>query len=512
MTAQNLTPLDELKLQYLSLLEEKNLRLKYNQLDMYFPSVGKYNRTLYPKHLEFFTAGKDFSERGFIAANRVGKTVAGGVEMSYHLTGKYPDWWEGHKFDKPIAAWVGTLTTGHLKSPIQKLLFGSFADKGTGMIPKECMLADDGSTVRTWNMPGVPNVVGTALIRHHTDGVFDGWSSVEFKAYEQGWEKFQSDKLDLIWLDEEPKDPQIYTECCMRTAGDEGDTGIIYCTFTPLLGFSDTVLGFLPGGRLPEGGINTETPWRKVINAGWDDVPHLSSSWKQQKLAGMPSHQRDARSKGIPTKGLGAVFPVPEEYYVVDPVEGGIPAHWPRAFGMDFGWTHPTCVVWVAQDPDTKVKYVYSEHSLMQATAPIHASAIRQRGAWIRGVCDPAARASAGPHGLSFLQSYTVDESLNITPARGGPGTKEVQIAHTLTELESGMLKIYSNCTKLISGIGMYRRDEKGNIVKKGDDEVDALLYVDNDFDLVASCLPDPDNIEKFEDVSRYSRDPITGY
>ncbi len=40
-----------------------------------------------------------------MAANRVGKTEgAGGYEMTCHLTGRYPHWWEGRRFSGPVRA------------------------------------------------------------------------------------------------------------------------------------------------------------------------------------------------------------------------------------------------------------------------------------------------------------------------------------------------------------------------------------------------------------------------
>jgi phage terminase large subunit-like protein len=58
--------------------------------------------------------------------------------------------------------------------------------------------------------------------------------------------------MDVIHLDEEPSDPKIYSECLLRTMTTDG---IIICTFTPLLGLSEVVLSFLPGGKFPLGGM-----------------------------------------------------------------------------------------------------------------------------------------------------------------------------------------------------------------------------------------------------------------
>ena len=83
-----------------------------------------------------------------------------------------------------------------------------------------------------------------AWIRH----VSGGTSVLGFKSYQQGRKTFQGTSQDFVWLDEEcPLD--IYTECVMRTATTDG---LVWLTFTPLMGLTPLVLEFLPGGR-PEG-------------------------------------------------------------------------------------------------------------------------------------------------------------------------------------------------------------------------------------------------------------------
>ena len=39
------------------------------------------------------------------------------------------------------------------------------------------------------------------------------------------------------------------------------------------------------------------------VNAGWNDVPHLSDQEKAEQLAAYQPYQRDARSKGLPLLG-----------------------------------------------------------------------------------------------------------------------------------------------------------------------------------------------------------------
>jgi hypothetical protein len=60
-----------------------------------------------------------------------------------------------------------------------------------------------------------------------------------------------------------------------------------------------------------------------TVTAGWDDVPHLSAETKAELFASIPPHHRDARSKGIPVLGRGAIYPVAETAIVCDG-RGGI--------------------------------------------------------------------------------------------------------------------------------------------------------------------------------------------
>src|SRR5690348_7287717 len=101
----------------------------------------------------------------------------------------------------------------------------------------------------------------------------------------------------------------------------------------------------------------------------------------------MPPHERDARAKGIPILGSGAIYPVNPDVYECEPIE--IPPYWPRAYGMDVGWKR-TAAIWGAWDRESDTVYAYSEHYMGQAEPSVHADAIKARGEWIPGAMDPA--------------------------------------------------------------------------------------------------------------------------
>ena len=134
ITRKRMTASEEAE--YLALLEWEAQERHYRQRDTYFPKRGPYARQHYAKHLEFFAAGLARRERCFMAANRVGKSAAGLYELVCHVTGEYPDWWEGRRFTGPIRAWVAGDTAKTVRDILQYKLLGPDNDHGSGMLPR----------------------------------------------------------------------------------------------------------------------------------------------------------------------------------------------------------------------------------------------------------------------------------------------------------------------------------------------------------------------------------------
>lgn len=204
-------------------------RARRNKLAKYKP---------YSKQKEFHAAGAIHRERLFMAGNQLGKTVAGSNEWAMHLTGKYPDWWEGRRFDLPVRLWAAGETRVSTRDTVQKLLVGEPEKEeewGTGAIPAADLI--------DWSRAmGVANALDSVTVKH----ISGGTSTLLFKAYEQGRAKWQGDTLHGVWFDEEP--PQdIYTEGLTRT---NATGGIVMLTFTPLKGMSNVVQMFLSDSDL----------------------------------------------------------------------------------------------------------------------------------------------------------------------------------------------------------------------------------------------------------------------
>jgi phage terminase large subunit-like protein len=413
-------------------------------------------RDKYPHWMEAFRVGKDYRQRLALCANQVGKTTFGMFEVTCHLTGLYPDWWEGFRFDGPNEWWLGGVTSTEVKNNLQDRLLGSVGSFGTGFIPADCI---DFETLKDAKKADTP--VRTFRVKH----VSGGWSTVTLKSYAEGREKWQAKPGISILLDEEPP-LDVYVEALMRTIAGNGR---VILTFTPLKGVSDTVMNYLGDDvNHPMGEVS---PGRYLIRATWDDTPHLTEEAKDALINSIPPYQRDARTKGIPTLGSGSIYPVSETQVFIDPFP--IPKHWKRCAGMDVGWKR-TAAVWGAIDPETGITYVYGEHYLAEQPPAVHASAIKSFGDWIPIAIDPASRGRTQDEGRRLIDLYK-EQGLNLHKADNAVEGRLFEIYQALLE---GRLRIFNTCTNLLKEYRLYRRDEKGNVVKKDDHAMDALRYL----------------------------------
>lgn len=450
------------KEELLQLLEELERRKKTRRIDMMYPEKGRLQRELYAKHMQFFAAGKEYRERCMLAANRVGKSYgAGGYEVALHLTGQYPTWWNGRRFNHAVDWWAAGESSKTARDTIQKILLGEHNHHGTGLIPADCI-------VRTTPKPGIADGIEDIYVKHVSGGI----SHIGLKSYEQGAGSFMGTAKHGIWLDEEPP-LDIYSECLLRTMIVDGEgmydktSGMMLSTFTPLNGLSEVVMHFLPDGKLPDGESE-----RFVIQVTWDEVPHLTKEMKESLWASLPPHERDARSKGRPQLGSGAIYPFSEEDVVIEPIK--IPTYWPRVYGMDVGWNR-TAVVWGAWDRETDCLYLYSEHYLGKELVPVHVNAIQSRGRWIPGVIDPASNYGSTKDGEQLLSDYR-EGGLILYPANN---SVEAGIERVRLRLATGRLKVFTTLRNWLAEFRVYRRDKNGKIVKKDDHAMDATRYLE---------------------------------
>jgi hypothetical protein len=76
-----------------------------------------------------------------MAANQVGKTHGAGMETAFHLTGIYPEWWQGRRFATPVKSWVGGPDNEHVRDNACRILLGEAENRGTGTVPAWAILS-----------------------------------------------------------------------------------------------------------------------------------------------------------------------------------------------------------------------------------------------------------------------------------------------------------------------------------------------------------------------------------
>jgi phage terminase large subunit-like protein len=405
------------------------------------------------------------SERMLMAANRVGKTFSAAAEVGYHATGLYPDWWQGRKFDRPIKAWTGAPTNELSRDVVQAELTGGTWKSdgwGTGSIPADYLCPNP-----SLRQCGIKDVIEQFYVRHESGGK----SQVTLKTYEQGWKRWQGQAPDLVWMDEEPDDYMIFSEAETRVLSKQG---LIMVTFTPLSGVTELVSHFMEGG-----------PGIFMINVGWDQAPHLDETVREELRQRYRAHERDARTKGTPMLGEGAIFPFPEEGLRIPPFQ--IPDFWMRIKGLDFGgMDHPMAGVELAWDQANDVIYVIAAYK-SQGQAALHAAWFNQVRPWVPVAWphDGLNRESKGGKQLAdTFRELKVNLLATQAHYEGGYGEKpkmgpqpiEPIIHDVYNRMSSGRFKVFTNLEEWFEEYRSFHR-KNGKVVDKRDDLMKATLY-----------------------------------
>ena len=408
------------------------LALRRNRVRTYTP---------YPKQLLFHNLGAEYRERCLLAANQSGKSLSAAAEVYYHLSGKYPDWWEGRRFSGPTSWWISNSSFEQVRDNGQRLLLGEGGQEafGTGIIAKRDIL--DYTMSRSTS-----DCVDTCWVAH----VSGGRSYFKTKAYEQGQLKWAGWTGHGIWLDEEPPE-KIYSEALTRLAVRQG---LLMLTATPLLGPTEVVEYFYP---FPSAST------RAFVSMTLDECDHYTDQEREELIAGWPEHEREARGKGEPMMGQGIIFPVAEEKFVIEPIE--IPGWWPQLGGLDFGYDHPTAATQLAFDPDHDRVYVTRDYAMKGGVPREHAMTLQAWGDWLR---------FAWPHDGNRVEDKESDTStaqtyrnlnLRLLPqhATFPDGSMGLMAGNNeiLDRMRTDRWKVFSTCN-------LWRRERKGYYMKDG--------------------------------------------
>lgn len=441
-------------------LNDKQLEALLDQLQYEAKREGCRLFKPYPKQLEFIGATATHRETLFAAGNQLGKSLCAANAIAIMLTGEYPKWWNGRRWDRPIACWVGGVTAESTRDAMQRLLMGRPGQYGTGAIPADCIISYSAAR-------GVADSLDTVIVKHKSGGK----STMTFKAYKDGREKWQAETLDLVAYDEEPPE-EIYVEGLTRT---NATGGLAWLTFTPLLGMSKVASRF----------FEEESPDRALVSMTIHDVEHYTPEQRATIIASYPAHERDARANGIPTLGSGRVFPVPEDEIKVPAFS--IPRHWPKICGVDFGYDHNAAAAWLAWDRDSDTLYLYDVFKMKGTTPMIQAPAIRAKGTWINVAWPHDGLQHDKGSGIQLAEQYrtagvnmlaqraTHPPAMGQKEGEGGNGL-EAGISEMLERMQSGRWKVFDHLNDWLAEFRQFHRKD-GQIVKLKDDAISASRY-----------------------------------
>lgn len=216
---------------------------------------------------------------------------------------------------------------------------------------------------------------------------------------------------------------------------------------------------------------------RSITRMSIDDAGHYSPEARAVIIAGYPAHEREARTRGIPTLGSGRVFPISDEAIEEEAIAPG--KHWPVIGGLDFGWDHPTAAVKIAWDRDADCIHILNAYRVREQTPVFHAAALLawgERMPW------------AWPHdGLQHdkgsgdqLAEQFRKRGLNMLPERAqfddGSSGLEAGISEMLDRMQTGRWKVAKHLTEWFDEFRLYHRKD-GLIVKERDDLISASRY-----------------------------------
>jgi phage terminase large subunit-like protein len=464
----------QLKSKLMDLSIEVAEDMKYHQLKYFRPF--NHQRT-------FFKTGHS-ERRGILAANRIGKTVSTCFETAMHLTGLYPDWWEGHRFSGPITAMVAGEGWSQVALVLQNELLGTQDVKisenlGSGAIPREHIITG------TMRNDGA-NCIGVEI--KHING---GNSYLLFANYTQEVRQLQGFKLNLAVFDEQPPD-DFFSEIVTRTATTQGK---VLCSFTPLKGLNGLVSKFW----------NKETGY-DYIRVAWDDVPEydpwglpfLLKETRQQLERDYLPHEREARIAGKPVMGKGAVFQLSNwPTYKTGEIDFQRMPNIQRVIALDLGLVNDKTVISLMYwEPHERIAYLHRQivvQGVEEAVPTQYINHLLRPEVFGTPIVLPADANTSGRYTMSassireLFESYELnvyEKAIMNPPDSQGRVTnhKAYGINQMRQMLEVGSLMVNENCTNFLSEAQNYFVDEKGRF-SDPDDCIDSCRYA------VLACL-----------------------
>lgn len=463
-------------------------------------SLHFFNKRAYPWQREVANASNGHRIISAISGNRVGKTYTICAIVAMHLTGNYPRWYTGKKFDKPIKAYFAGVDSAHNRGVPQQYLLGTSnrnatAEIGTGLVARDLLIPETFILERKGAIEGFG-------VRHKSGGI----STFNFKSYSQGADATQGFDAHLVVVDEQPPD-EFFSELVKRTMVTDQGSGLVYCGFTPLKGITPLIEKFweLPPDpskevRFKSGKMIAVDEKHKpefkglerwaTINATWDDVPHLSQEEMDETLAATPRYLWDAVKDGVPVAGKGRVYPHDQSKITYHSSSISLQDNWKWLIGIDigFGERDPAAGVMIVWNEKDDVLYVADEFKKNVFTEQEFAREIWGLDPHIP-VAWPDDAGRKGFKGQGTVQSLLSEQGVEMLPDffRNPPDMRkksfkalEPGFAHINSRLYGRKLFISDKCVMLLKEMSnyQYKESEGGGTDTLGEHHLcDAMRY-----------------------------------
>lgn len=345
--------------------------------------------------------------------------------------------------------WIATKSGSNVKSTIMPYLLGDFS---WTRIPEEMIekVTQDNGILKAVQLKN--------------------WCTIHIKTYDQWQENVQWGNPDFMWLDEEPVNQDVWGELKARTRTRLCEMLI---TMTPLNGLTGVYDFFFWND-------NKELEAKcKIYRVSSLDNPHTDKTWTLW-MSAEEYRLRVDWSFENPTWLVYASFSRSKNiipYYDPTREEGY------RFYrSIDFGTSHPTAIIFIAQDPDDNL-YVYDEIRLANTELEEIVRQINQKSKWVEFeyfVRDSAAKRE----GLELEKRF----GINTVPAdkhskwANDMSNRRTWILMINNLFHNEKLFIADSCKLLIKELeSHYYKDgakKDWEVIKENDDLLDAMRYI----------------------------------
>jgi hypothetical protein len=197
----------------------------------------------------------------------------------------------------------------------------------------------------------------------------------------------------------------------------------------------------------------------------------LNPAFPQAEYDRMSTRMQDWRFKmfygGEFTRPAGLIYGCFTSEMLVSPFT--IPLDWPRVVGVDFGGAN-TATVWLAENPDTEMWYLYHESLEGGKTSSEHASIALEKAEGCDDVVAIGGAKSEGQQRMDWADGGFWIEEPDIASVESG-------IDKVSELMKQGRFRLFRTCKGMRDELGSYRRKPDPATQEPTDDILDKRKY-----------------------------------